>query len=125
MKNAMATAAGSMDYVVITLVDSGSSNKDDFLGQAFVRLSDIKNIRASATKPHIMTVQVKDYLCKVTDAKGDVATVRKACSGSITISLSVPKAHTAMCGWLWKVRQCPFCAVLSLKAMEFQFFLGV
>ena len=105
----MATAAGSMDYVVITLVDSASPSKDDFLGQAFIRLSDIKNLRRSAVTPHVTVVPVSNYLCKVTDARGDVAVVRKAVTGSITVSISVPYGHTAMCGWLWKVSVCSFC----------------
>lgn len=109
VKSAMATASGSMEYVVVTLVDTNSPSKDDFLGQAFIRLSDIRNIRESAVKPHIMTVPVRNYLCKVTDSKGDVAVVRKAVTGSITVSISVPYGHTAMCGWLWKVCAMSYC----------------
>jgi len=120
-KNSLATCAGKMEYVVITLVDASSPNKDDFVGQAFIRLSEIRNLRGSATNPVVKVVPVGNYFAKVTDGKGDVAVVRHAVQGSITVSLSVPHRHNAMCGWLWKVSE----AMLSGGAWKKRWFVLV
>eukprot|EP01034_Spumella_vulgaris_P021340 gene21340-27370_t len=99
--SALAVALSALQYVVVTIVDKDG----EFLGQVNIRLSDhVKLTQSSA--PVELTLPLQNYLVKISDDKGDsVATVRRATTGTVTLSISRPSPAASMCGWLWKVSE--------------------
>jgi hypothetical protein len=75
------------------------------ISQVCIRLSDHSKLDQS-TSPLELTLPLQNYLVKISDDKGDsVATVRRATTGNVTLTLSRPNPAASMCGWLWKVSE--------------------
>jgi len=105
---AMATALSSMDFLVVTLVDRNSPHKDDCLGQAFIRISDVRRQLYKTKSSSVdITVPVHSHLIlPIIDAnKESLVTVRKAATGTVTVSVSIADPAYSTCGWLWKVSE--------------------
>lgn len=97
-----------LDFVVVTLYDRSSSSKDEYLGQAVVRLSDIiKNRRGVGNYTVEMNVPLLSKLAvHIPDGgSGQLVTVRKAGSGNATISFTVLDPSTSIAGHLYKVSE--------------------
>jgi hypothetical protein len=98
----------SLDYVVVTLFDRMSPSKDEYLGQAVVRVADIVKGR---TGPGNYTVEMTLPLLSklavhITDGgSGQLVTVRKAGSGTVTVSFTVLDPAFSISGHLYKVSE--------------------
>lgn len=97
-----------LDYVIVTLIDRSSPTKDEYLGQAIVRLSDIiKNRRGVGNYTVEMSLPLLSKLSvHITDGgSGQLVTVRKAGSGNITVSFTVLDPTASIAGNLYKVSE--------------------
>lgn len=97
-----------LDYVVVTLFDRSSPSKDEYLGQAVVRLADIVKGRSGPGNYTVeMTVPLLSKLSvHITDGgNGQLVTVRKAGAGSVTVSFNVLDPATSIAGHLYKVSE--------------------
>lgn len=103
-KTALVTAESKLDYVMITLVDRNSPGKDDGLGQAFIRVSDIRRIPKNADGSVDVTVPLKNNLVSIEDFNGKIM-VRRAATGTVTVNVHIADPSYSMCGWLWKVSE--------------------
>ena len=106
-QQALASGLTNLDYVAVTLVDK--SSKDEFLGQALVRLSDInREIIANGGSNRCITVTVPltPLLVPIQDEKKEnLVQVRRGPAGSVTLNVTIPDPNYTMCGWLWKVSE--------------------
>lgn len=103
---ALATCLTFLDFITITLVEKGS--KDDFLGQVTIRVSEIRD--AASRQPNRtvdLTIPLHSQLLVpiVDENKQSLATVRKASTGVINVSITLPDPAYTMCGWLYKVSE--------------------
>lgn len=106
-EQALATSPRRMDFVVVTLVDKSSTSKDEFLGQAVLRVSDLRKSIPKGSNTTQVTVDLNGrLLVNLIDGNGtNLTTVRKAGGGSVTLNITLPDQNYSYCGWMYKVSE--------------------
>jgi len=106
-KQALATAPRRMDFIVVTLIDKSSTAKDEFLGQAVLRISDVRKAMPKGTNTTQVTIDLNARLiANVIDGNGtNLTTVRKAGGGNVTVNITLPDQNYSYCGWMYKVSE--------------------
>lgn len=108
-KLAMASSLTHIDYLAITLIDT-RVNKDESAGQAFIRISEIRQQLLAKTNKYYGTVEitvpvVANLVQIVGENKENLATCRKAVTGNVIVAVTLPDPNYTTCGWLWKVSE--------------------
>lgn len=99
---ASAAAANRMDYVIVTIIDQASPTKRDLIGQACIKLSQIRNLTLG--KPITITVPLGPLKLDVKNAAGESqAMPARVPTGTVTLSITRPLPSLNMSGPIWKV----------------------
>jgi len=97
----LASSMNRMDYVVVTIVDSNSSNKKDLLGQVWVRLALLKDIGLG--KPVQVELPLMPLKLDIKDADGvSQATTSRNPMGTIKMMITRPLTSYNIAGYVWK-----------------------
>lgn len=99
---ASAAGANRLDYLVVTIVDQASASKKDLIGQAVIKLAQVRNL--SLGKPVTVTVRLESIKLDVKDANGESQVIAgRVPTGIITLSITRPLPSYNMSGPVYKV----------------------
>ncbi|KAJ1402927.1 hypothetical protein B484DRAFT_405263 [Ochromonadaceae sp. CCMP2298] len=98
---AVCCGVNRLDYICVTIVDSHSNNKKDLIGQALVKLANVRDLGRG--KPVEVTVELQPLKVEVKGPDGrPLAVTSRLPKGSVTLMITRPLQSFNIASWVWK-----------------------